>query len=449
MNNTDIVKYIIGDDNNTQYNKLLSQFNDTIDNYQGLSSVNFGSISKFEKPKNVIPSVRFNYSLDELNEICNKYLDGSEKAFNTVLYLALSLCGVKISDEDSLLYVKSFIGYKEGRRFFRVSGTIGSKRLTMRIVPSAWGEGDDSTSTRFALRNTTDVYLDDINVGQITSLFTASSLKNLAYVTKHASGEYNLNLNPYQFCNQNCLFCSKGFRHMNDELRKSLVNLSPDQIIRYIEMKLPELNFATLTEVIILTGRYYSTEDLLKYVERIVKGLNILSKGDFDPLLNHNQRVKISTHLLQSEDDMIRGKELGIKRFIYPIEIFNDGLRKKYMTNDTYSENKGDTPISSVFEVLERAVKIFGADNVEPVIIVGLDSYEETINGLKRIKQLGVNMLTYSVFRVYDCDQFEMYKLSLDEIVSIISIIENTFSNGYKQIIDFDDKQINKLYRKL
>jgi len=441
--------YIIGSGVGTLYERLLEQIipSDSTSQIQA-ESIGRAFIEQYEKPCKLNAGIRFNYSFEDLQRISEKYSGKSEKGLNNVLILALSICGLRIIDDNSLSLIKPFLGYEKHSRYLRVSGTIKNRRLTMRVVPNSWGDSDALISTRFTLQGR-DVFLDDTKIGELSSLFTASSLKNLAYITKNVKDEYNLNLNPYQLCAQNCLFCSKGYRHMTKSLRQSLVNLNPEQILRYVEKKLPELNFDLLTEVIVLTGRYANCDKLLDYVASIITGVRKMSGGKFDPTKNTHQRVKISTHLLASKDDMLKAKNIGINRYIYPIEVFNDDLRRRYMTVDSYTDNKGGVPINSVFESLEEAISVFGINAVEPVIIIGLDSYEDTVRGIQRIKNLGVDILTYSIFRVYDYDQFEMYRMTFEEIMDVISIIESTFSSGYKQIIDFDDKLINKLYKKM
>ncbi|QAT61464.1 hypothetical protein EQM13_07670 [Acidilutibacter cellobiosedens] len=175
--------------------------------------------------------------------------------------------------------------------------------------------------------------------------------------------------------------------------------------------------------------------------------MKIMTSGKFDPLKNKHQRIKISTHLLNSEDTMLEAKKIGIKRYIYPIEAFNSDVRKNLMTNSKLIENKGDVTFDDIMKILEKASNIFGKENIEPVIVIGLDTYEDTINNVRRLKNEGYTLLTRNIFRIYDNDQFDIYKMNLEEIIAANEEINILFPLGYKQVVDLNDNKINMNYK--
>lgn len=109
-----------------------------------------------------------------------------------------------------------------------------------------------------------------------------------------------------------------------------------------------------MNEMVILTARFSNKDTLLKYLKDIYYGVIDISRGKFNPMRYENQRIKVSTHLLDDADSMLEAKSYGVKRYIYPVEIFNDALRTRYMTSQYYKQgtNKGDVCISKVDKVL-------------------------------------------------------------------------------------------------
>lgn len=162
-----------------------------------------------------------------------------------------------------------------------------------------------------------------------------------------------------------------------------------------------------------------------------------ISRGKFNPMRYENQRIKVSTHLLDDADSMLEAKSYGVKRYIYPVEIFNDALRTRYMTSQYYKQgtNKGDVCISKVDKVLSQAKGIFGTSNVEPVVILGIDTYDDTKAGIAKIIEMGIKLLTYNVFRVYDTDQIEMYRMCFEEILDVEHYIKGNFERNFSQKI--------------
>jgi hypothetical protein len=409
--------------------------------------VDFDTIEKYKKVDLKLESIRFNYCLSEIYEFAKKYTKNKPEDLENVLLTALTVCGIRIQDSEAAKNVrKASSSYKVFERYLRVPGIINKRRLTMRVVPEDWGGYDSPLCTRFELYGK-DIYIDNEKVAELSALSTAVTIQNIAYMTKSTSNEYILTLNPNQICSQDCKFCFKGYHHMTLECKSSLIYLSPKQLCKYIQVEFPHIDFAEISEVAILTSRFANAKQLLDYIEDFLFEIKVTTSGKFDPLNNEHQRVKVSTHLLNSEETMLKARKMGIKRYIYPIEAFNSDVRKNIMTNPNRTENKGDISFDEIMIILEKASKIFGKENIEPVIIIGLDTYEDTINNVKRLKEAGYTMLTRSIFRIYDNDQFNLYKMNLEEIIAANEEINILFPLGYKQVVELNDNKVNTNYK--
>lgn len=102
-----------------------------------------------------IEGFRFNYSLSDLLRIAEKYTHNSPRDVNRVVRYAIIMCGIRIGDTRSLASVHLDSGYALGKRFPRVTGSVHSKRLSMRVVPNqAWGGQDRPIGPFSSLRLT-------------------------------------------------------------------------------------------------------------------------------------------------------------------------------------------------------------------------------------------------------------------------------------------------------
>ncbi|MCF0136628.1 MAG: hypothetical protein HUJ69_09440 [Lachnospiraceae bacterium] len=396
--------------------------------------ITFDEINDYSPPKELHGGVRFNYTLNELKAIARVLgVSNSEEKIRHFLFQAMLYCGVKIGDEEALKYVKRISGFPDGFRYYRIAGLVDTNRFTVRVVPDTW---QGKAETRFTLRGS-QLWIDDFCIGEITAVFTASSLYNLAYVTENQNNEIILSLNPHQICTQNCKFCFKGSRAMLPEFSKTLINLSASEMIRFLEVEYADLDYEKLTEVVILTARFGNTSNVLSFLRDIYNGLKRVSGGKFDPSINPWQRLKISTHLITTQEAMEAAYSHGVRRFVFPIEVFSNIRREQIMSSGYYSvsNNKGEMKTEEVLSCLKLAGEVFGLENIEPVVILGLDSFEETIEGLELLKKLGITMLTHNIFRVYDSDQIELYQMSLEEVIRVQIYAGELFGTTFKQII--------------
>lgn len=77
-------------------------------------------------------------------------------------------------------------------------------------------------------------------------------------------------------------------------------------------------------------------------------------------------------------------KSWGITSMAINLELWNDGIRQKYIrSKDTIGKK-------SYAYFIKEAAKIFGPENIRSCIIVGLESIEDTLRGVEFIASLGV-----------------------------------------------------------
>jgi len=410
--------------------------------------VDFNTIAGYKVPE-VNENVRFNYSHTEIEKIIKKYSFATNEDISSLVYrTALMVCGVKVEDEETLELLTNSTNYKDFTRYIRVAGVVNDRRLALRIVPEFWENESPKISTRFNLSKN-GIYIDGTKVAELSSLFVIDPIKTLAYITTNAEKETLLMLNPMQLCPQDCAFCYKGYRHMTSDYKDSLNHMDAKQMCEYLKHEMPDVDYAEVSEVMTLTGRFNDSFQLMNYLEQLYHGLLDISSGKFDPVNNNFQRIKISTHLLRNVYDMQRAKRLGVKRFAYPLEIVNDQLRKRYMYNENHTENKGANTFDDILKELEEASNVFGRNNVEVFVVIGIDTHQDMMKGLQQLNDLGYKIVTYNPLWVYFNDQIRLYQMSLEEIVDTIMYIEENFANGYKQHINFNVKYADKPFKKI
>lgn len=442
MNNLLLAKTekILGNSGGKIFNNLYKLLNSY---EEPLEKVTFAYIERYRKPLLVSPKIRFNYTLSQINEIFKGYSEYSQDNIRNLYLLALSICGIKVDDELALSFINA--PKEESYRYLRVIATVDNKPITMRVVPNSWGGKDSILTTNFHLKGT-DIYLEDKKICTITSWCNLCSINNIAYVSKNLYGENILCVNPLQFCNQGCKFCLRTQKMYSKNRTDELINLRADQLCRYIISELPEVNYQTLNEFYISTGRFRDSKHLLNYLESLYINLKEISCNQFDPVSKEHQWFKVSTHLLDTEEAMIQAQKCGVKKYLYPIEIVCDKKRKKYMASQGVPNNKGDVMFSEIITILDTASKVFGKENIEPVLIIGIDTYEDTMSALLQLKNKGYKTISYNVYRAYYEEQLNLYNMSLEEIVDVTEFIKRNFNQGYKQVVDMNNKCVQKSY---
>jgi hypothetical protein len=428
-------RFIIGTDNGKDFENMYKVLSHRQTGYE---KVTFDDIESFDKPTVDLSHIRFNYTYADLEKIALQYHDIPD-----FFVFASSVCGVKIDDEFAL----SLIGAPEEKtdRYLRAIITIDDKPFTMRVVPDGWGDSKSRLSTNFHIKGTS-LFLEDIEIGQITSYCNLCSINNIAYISKNLQDKNVLCVNPLQSCYQGCKFCLRTQEVYSKGKKTELLNLSPEQLCRYLCSELPDIQFENLNEFYISTGRFRDTNHVLDYLRGLQKSIFEQYGSKFDPIRRQDQWFKVSTHLLNTLDSMKEAQSLGVKKYLYPIEIVSDMKRKFFMHRSGLMENKGEVSFEEVISVLDLASSVFGKTNIEPVLIIGIDTHMDTMKALRILKSEGYRMISYNVFRAYYEGQLQYYHMDFGEIVDVVAFIDSNFSSGYSQIVDLNNKSVRKSY---
>lgn len=404
------------------------------------------NLSDYQQMETSHKEIRFDYSYEEIKALYNKNDRNERESFDSFLVNVFSFCGIRIVGENALKYVKKTDGFLQESRFDRITGIIKDRRFTARIVPDSW---QGSFRTKFELHGT-DIICDGVLVAQIDAFYVGNTINNIFYLAKNTDDETILTINPLQFCAQYCKFCYKGIKDLLPDYRKRLRNYSAQEVLKRIQEKYENLKYEDISEITVMTGRFQSYNQMKRFLSELYAGIVSISDGRFDPCRNNWQRIKISTHLIDSKDKMYELKKYGISRYIYPIETVCDDTRKALMSSKSFTAgtNKGDVPFSEIIECLRLAREVYGEDNVEATIVLGLDQKDDLIEGLNRIYETDARILTYSFFRAYSLEQLSLYKMTLEEMLDIEDWIRTHFKRGYReksnnQMQDYADKYKN------
>lgn len=428
-------KYILGNSSNRKIANLCKALNQNKDGY-GVAT--FEDINQFEYPKVIASQMRFNYSLTELRslaEIC-------ESKDDFYIY-ASSICGVEIDDDFALRYVG--VPEEKTNRFLRAIITINDRPFTMRVVPKSWQKNNSIFATNFHIRGNV-LSLESQELGTITSYCKLCSINNIAYISKNLNSENVLCINPLQYCGQACKFCLRTQEIYSNNKKNTLINLDPAQMCRFLISELPNIDFGSLNEIYISTGRFRTKKDLLRYLKTFFLEVSKIWGEKFDPSRNQNQWIKVSTHLLDTCEAMSEAKQYGVKKYLYPIEMVSSSKRKAFMTHPSMRENKGEISFEEILGILDQASGVYGKDKIEPVLIIGLDTYQDTMRGLEALKNEGYETLTHTIFRAYTEEQLQYYSMDLEEIVDVLAYIKNNFGFGYSQVVDLQNESVKKSY---
>jgi uncharacterized Fe-S cluster-containing MiaB family protein len=200
----------------------------------------------------------------------------------------------------------------------------------------------------------------------------------------------------FKTINKGCKFCS------NDCTSQNSYNIaSPKQIAEAVEVALNENNSYSLA----LSGGSLTVPDRgAIYFSEIAK-----------EVLKHTPNLGISVELAPPETDeyieiLI---EAGVKTIIMNLEFNNDAIRKEICPG------KYEISQARYFESLKYAVKRLGAGRVSSVLITGIEDVTSTIEGAKKLIDIGV-IPTVIPFRPYDNCEMKDYKVSNpDDLVLI------------------------------
>lgn len=249
-----------------------------------------------------------------------------------------------------------------------------------------------------------------------------------------------MTVNPIQDCPHLCKMCCRAYYDIEERTKCELTNLMPDELARYVFAIYGKVGFKKINEIAFITGGFKCEDDLVNYIQEFISVLGDITNNAFDPRLHWDQHIKVSSHLLKTKKNFRALKSMGMKIFTYTVESITD-CNRKIILNDI-PNSKGYLGIDQVSEILENASSIWGKSNIESVIIIGVDKYDDTLEWLDKMYKTGYRTLTRGLFNVYNQNHFQYYQMNLEKIMSVASYINRRFISGYRQQLDTNNDHL-------
>jgi len=415
-------------------------------------SSNREAIEAIPQPAAVSPDARFDYTYDQLVDIAHDLTPGNSEDIKRVARYALIWSGMKI-DDSMISWAAVDHGYESQTRLPRVTLPVDNKRLSIRAVPDSWE--DSVHNTPFTLQKdergvqivASDSEGNRVEIARPVHRYVTESVQTLAYLKEQRDGTKNITINPLQRCPQKCEFCCRAYHDMTMDRKKELINLSPDEMARYLKAKFPKTDWKDVSGITVVTGDFQSDHAILDYMQGFVESMDSVTSGDWSPISNSHQDLAVSTHLLESRESMERAKELGMKKFMYTVEMSDDDRREEvmYVSKNVKNNavNKGHTPFKGALGVLETAIDVFGVENVEPVLVVGLDPIEKTKQSLDKLRELKIRRVSRALVNIYNMNQFSLMRSGFEGAVEGMQYARDLFGSAHSRVVNGDNPTAN------
>lgn len=198
---------------------------------------------------------------------------------------------------------------------------------------------------------------------------------------------FNLTINPYHTCAEGCSGCSrKGTfsASSRDYVDKHIASVQQTYDSRY-----PGYEWENIKWIAIITGCQPTPQ------QDVAMFLDITSA--YRKAGGVNAEFCVFTSHINSMDEMGRLAEAGIKSYVRTIECINDNDRRK-----VWGKKKGLVTFNQHLELLDQAKRFFPMNEV--TLVLGTDSFEEMMQGIKQLDQVGAAIAAY-VPRIYNSEQ--------------------------------------------
>lgn len=178
-----------------------------------------------------------------------------------------------------------------------------------------------------------------------------------------------IRISPINGCSVNCAFCSCR------EVAYSLNSIEDMDVAIDIALQDNRITHA------LISGGTPKEEDL-PYLSKVFEHICQKYPIDFDIMMMPREFTSFTNTAKYGEYIKFL-KDIGLKGLCINIELFNDDVRKKYC------RGKYNLGIENYLAFLTEAVKVFGTQNVRSGLIVGLESLEDTLKGVRAICETG------------------------------------------------------------
>jgi len=405
-------------------------------------SVSREEMEAFPEPEITVPEVRFDYSYQELTVLAQEITQATPDDVRRVVRYGLIWSGMRVQD-DALSWTSIDHGYKEGTRLPRVVLPVDDKRLSIRTVPNGWrGVHDTPFTLRRGESGGMRLTADGVEIARPIVRHKTESVQTLAYIAGQEDGSVNITANPLQRCPQACEFCCRGYHDMTNERKKELVNLSPEEMARALMTQFSEKvkNWGEISGITFSTGDFRDEPHLLEYVEKFVAAMGTVTGGEWNPQKNEHQYISVLTHILKSRAGLEQARSLGMKRFIHTVEMTDAARREQVMhlnrkDFESTPRNKGYTTFEGILGVLGNAVEVFEPQNVEAILVVGLDPLERTRSAMDQLKEIGITRVGRALINIYNMNQFALVPASFEDAVGGMEYAKRLFASPHRKRI--------------
>jgi biotin synthase-like enzyme len=256
----------------------------------------------------------------------------------------------------------------------------------------------DGTVVQFRLNSKSDFFIKNVNGKLIlfnkeNDICEVNWIKQPEFYTKKTSLNHEM-VKVGQIGGEDCLFiCYQNYcSHFSNNKQCQFCNLVATSNTYNTVLK--KKDFDSIGEVtasawsegivnhILLTGGCFSSETEVEIVTNIINSIK-----------KHTGMNRIPGTILPSPakgDNIKKYFDTGIKAIGYSMEIFDESLYKAICPGK--SEN---TTHKEFLDSIKNAVSIFGEGNVYGVLVMGLETKDTFLEGVKTITDLGANVVPF------------------------------------------------------
>lgn len=334
---------------------------------------------------------------------------------------------------------------------FHARMRFDGKRVVARAVPDEWARGNPKLGTPFHVtkegedlvlyKRNAQGALEVLGKSEETGVLGSTCLKVIAY---NSSGDTqikdtSITANPIQYCPLRCTFCRRQYDTV-DEVRKNgeqtdstrLVNIPPSVMADHLLQRYGSVDWASRMQVSFVTGTFRDFDTMHQYVDAFGKRMREITGGGFDPAHNAMQNIHLSTHLARTTDDMRRLYDAGVHSVQDTIEIVNDDVRKDVMrkakAGDGRLRAKGELTFDDCLQAVEAGVQVMGENGYYASLVLGLDTYEDTVRGMNALRDAGLTRLDPSTYQPFEKSGLKLFRMSAEDIVRSTLKYEQTFA---------------------
>lgn len=335
-------------------------------------------------------------------------------------------------NDKALFHAKPETVAQEG--LFHAAVRIGDRRTSVRFSPPEWG-GFASPFTLKGHDGVVDLSNDSIGIRfQGEALEPESAcLKNIAYKSdgRDRLEDQSITVNPIQSCPMRCKFCRRQYDQYDlfqdsqaglaPSARDRLVNLKPEELAVHLLVKYPELNWSSNMQIAIVTGTFANFKHMFTYIEQFVDTMSRTTQGKFDPRVKQLQNIHVLSHLARTRDEMDALRSIGVKTYQDTAEIVNDDRRAALMPKANPKNRvllgKGELKFEDILQSVADGVEVFGRNNYFVTLILGLDTYDDTMRGLQGLAEAGLTYLDRPAYQPFELGGISLYAMGVTDLI--------------------------------